>query len=58
MTLMYITAEAFERLSDLDVRVCVFCDQDTTSYACPSCGEYKGLMSIAEWESYTGEVWE
>lgn len=58
MTLMFISSEAFDRLSDLDRKVCVFCDQDTTSYACPTCGEYKGLMSIEEWESYTGETWE
>jgi hypothetical protein len=58
MALMYISAEAFDRLSDLDTKVCVFCDTATDRYACPDCGEYKGLMSIEDWESYTGEVWE
>jgi len=58
MALMYISSEAFDRLSDLDTKVCVFCDTATVRYACPDCGEYKGLMSIEEWESYTGEVWE
>ena len=41
-----------------ETMVCVFCDQDTTLPYCASCMEYKGLMTIAEWESYTGEVWE
>jgi len=58
MSLIYITEEAFERLSDLDTKVCCYCDEGTVRMACPSCGEYKGLMSIEDWESYTGEVWE
>jgi hypothetical protein len=58
MTLIYITEEAFERLSDLDTKVCCYCDCETVRMACPQCGEYKGLMSIEDWESYTGEVWE
>jgi hypothetical protein len=37
--------------------ICVFCDNEVTSYACGSCGEYKGLMQVDEWERYTGEVW-
>lgn len=39
-------------------RVCVFCDTETHSPACRRCHEYKGLMTIDEWESYTGEVWD
>lgn len=58
MTLMFISSEAFDRLSDLDSKVCVYCDTLTSSFSCPSCGEYKGLMSIEDWESYTGETWE
>jgi len=58
MALMYITSEAYDRLSDLDTKVCVYCDRETARMACPDCGEYKGLMSIDEWESYTGEEWE
>lgn len=58
MSLIFITEEAYERLSDLDTKVCVYCDCETSRMACPSCGEYKGLMSIEDWESYTGEVWE
>ena len=58
MALMYISSEAFDRLSDLDTKVCVYCDTATARMSCPDCGEYKGLMSIEDWESYTGEVWE
>lgn len=44
---------------DLDEsRVCVFCDTMTDLPYCTSCNEYKGLMTISEWESYTGETWE
>lgn len=41
-----------------DSKVCVFCDELTTLPYCVGCQEYKGLMSIAEWEAYTGETWE
>ena len=53
------TLDVIDFLFDEDERkVCVFCDQDTYMPACPTCLEYKGLMSISEWEDYTGEVWE
>lgn len=39
-------------------RICVFCDTLTDLPYCAGCQEYKGLMTIAEWESYTGETWE
>lgn len=40
--------------------VCVFCDREVSSgdKACYFCNEYKGIMTLAEWEDYTGEVWE
>ena len=41
-----------------DVQVCVFCDNATTLPYCALCQEYKGLMTIDQWEAYTGEVWE
>lgn len=40
--------------------VCVFCDDEVNeemSY-CPKCMDYKGIMTIAQWEDYTGEKWE
>jgi len=39
-------------------KVCIFCDTLTYNWFCGSCQEYKGLMTIESWESYTGEVWE
>ena len=58
MALIYITAADMDRIADLDSKVCVYCDTLAVGYACRNCGEYKGLMTITEWESYTGEVWE
>ena len=44
---------------DLDEpMVCVYCDTLTDTFYCATCQEYKGLMTIAEWETYTGEKWE
>lgn len=45
-------------MDDGEVKVCVFCDNTTSLWYCPSCHEYKGLMTIEDWESYTGEVWD
>lgn len=55
MTTMIIPTSILE---DEDTKVCVFCDTLTDTFYCPDCQEYKGLMTIAEWEAYTGEVWE
>jgi hypothetical protein len=38
-------------------KVCVFCTLVTTQYYCGYCQSYKGLMTIGEWETYTGEKW-
>jgi hypothetical protein len=40
--------------------VCVFCDDEVNEEMayCPKCMDYKGIMTIAEWEDYTGEKWE
>ena len=40
--------------------VCVFCDDEVNEEMayCTKCNEYKGIMTIAEWEDYTGEKWE
>jgi hypothetical protein len=58
MTVLHIPAHLFDGIDSDDRKVCVFCDQDTTLPDCASCQEHKGLMTIAEWEAYTGEVWE
>lgn len=56
--MMTITREAFDDLDNDEMKVCVFCDESTTLPYCAGCQEYKGLMTISEWESYTGETWE
>ena len=49
------------RLFENDERmVCVFCDieaEEEMGY-CTQCMDYKGIMTISEWETYTGEKWE
>ena len=45
-------------INDIDYMVCVFCDTATDLPYCRGCQEYKGLMTISDWESYTDEVWE
>ena len=54
MTTMIIPISILEDEAD---KVCVFCDTATSEWYCSQCMEYKGLMTIAEWEAYTGEVW-
>jgi len=40
--------------------VCVFCDNEVSVDipVCMACGEYKGIMTVSEWEAYTGESWD
>lgn len=57
--LMTEYVEAMDALMDTeDIRICAYCDTATTRAFCDECGEYKGLISISEWETMTGEVWE
>lgn len=59
MTTLTYTREDFDRWADAgEEKVCVFCDDVTTLPYCGGCQEYKGLMTIEEWEDYTGETWE
>ncbi len=37
--------------------VCVFCDDYAGNTFCGKCNEYKGLMTLGEWLSYTQESW-
>lgn len=42
-----------------EIMVCVFCDTLAGDLPyCASCMDYKGMMTIPDWENYTGEVWE
>jgi hypothetical protein len=38
--------------------VCVYCEEYVLADACYRCNEYKGVMTIEEWEAYTGYMWE
>jgi len=38
--------------------VCVYCENVVTPPVCETCNDYKGLMTVGEWEDYTGEKWE
>jgi len=40
------------------VLVCLYCAEVLCNVICFDCDEYKGVMTMAEWEDYTGEVWE
>lgn len=42
-----------EYTEDEAVYVCVFCDMDCDSTGCDNCGEYKGVMPMAEYIKYT-----
>ena len=57
MSIITIPQSAMD-MFDGETRVCVFCDTPTTLPVCVGCEEYKGLMTIEEWEDYTGETWE
>lgn len=58
MAVLHIPASLFDGIDDEGRMVCVFCDTATDLPYCTQCMEYKGLMTIARWESYTGEAWQ
>lgn len=58
MSTLYIPRQVTDMV-DEDIMVCVFCDDLTGDLPyCATCMDYKGLMTITEWEAYTGEKWE
>ncbi len=57
MSTISIPRSVFDMFDDNEFAICVFCDSPTSLPYCPDCQEYKGLMSVSDWESYTGEVW-
>lgn len=46
-------------------KVCVFCEVEASEMLvgarstafCPQCKDYKGIMTVSDWEVYTGETW-
>ena len=40
------------------VLVCMWCTQVLNNVMCFDCKEYKGVMTMKEWEEYTNETWE
>jgi hypothetical protein len=38
--------------------VCVYCENVVSEPICYDCNEYKGIMTVPEWEEYTGEKWD
>lgn len=58
MTVLSVPVSYWDEIDGGDLMVCVFCDTATDLPFCGSCQEYKGLMTVEAWESYTGEVWE
>lgn len=48
----------FESLDSMDDLVCVYCDNRVYDVYCHDCMEYKGIMTIEDWQNYTGEIWE
>jgi hypothetical protein len=64
MATIYLDRETIDMMDEWkdEKMVCVFCDSevapvmDSDIYIC--CDTYKGIMTVREWEAYTGEVWE
>jgi hypothetical protein len=40
------------------VLVCIYCSEVLCNVMCFDCNEYKGVMTMKEWEEYTNETWE
>lgn len=44
-------------VDEANLIVCVFCDDYAGDKFCGKCMDYKGLMTLGEWLSYTNESW-
>ena len=55
-----VPVSIIDTLEDELIMVCVYCDceVDVDSIVCGSCHEYDGLMTVEDWQDYTGEVWQ
>ena len=55
-----IAVSRLDILAESNIHICSFCDieVDVDLMVCPECDEYKGIVTLEEWESATGEVWE
>lgn len=57
------TMDLMEEWKD-EQMVCTFCDWEVSPigesdiYFCHGCESYKGIMTVREWEAYTGEEWD
>lgn len=58
MTTLSVPRDIVDAFHDGESLVCVYCDQEVSDLYCARCMEYKGIMTISEWEEYTGETWE
>jgi hypothetical protein len=58
MSTISIPRSMFDMFDEDGYAICVFCDSATSLPYCARCNEYKGLMSVSDWESYTGETWD
>lgn len=43
--------------NEANLIVCVNCSDYAGDFFCGRCGEYKSLMTLGEWLSYTQESW-
>ena len=59
MTTLNIREITLENVSadEANLIVCVFCSDYSSEFYCVKCNEYKGLMTLGEWLSYTQESW-
>ena len=44
-------------VDEANLIVCSFCDDYAGDKFCGKCMDYKGLMTLGEWLSYTNESW-
>jgi hypothetical protein len=51
---------ASDRIDDGERYVCEFCTVEVSpdKAFCYSCNEYKGIITMTEWESINGEGWD
>jgi hypothetical protein len=46
------------KITPKDTTICSECLIEADEYGCYRCREYKTIMTVGEWEAYTGEKYD
>jgi len=46
------------KITPKDTTICIDCFTEVSEWVCYSCREYKTIMTVGDWEAYSGEKYD